>query len=193
MDGRQNKPVSIDALNSLRQRLHAAILMRSVKDAGEFATNLTFLKELDNIYNDYYRLADQQSNEQNSSVNCVGSFVMFKKNYIKTGGVVGISEAREKLFTTALKEVFKKELAKDPRIIDLNIDRDIQVKTIIDQDGKENQAVNNIVNCQISYSDNTVLAFHTLTDQATLAIVENAFTAKMFMLSHAMSNNNLRL
>lgn len=194
MDARQFKSVSIDELNSLRQRLHAAILIRSLKDAGEFATNLTFLKEVDNIYNDYYRLVDQQSNEQNSTPNSTGSFVIFKrKPFSPASAKVGVKEVREKLFTPVLKDVFEKELAKDPRIIDLNIDRDIQVKSVIDQNGVEQQVVSNIVNCRITYCDNTVLAFHTLTDQTTLAIVENTFSAKMLMLSQAMSKNNFRL
>lgn len=196
MNVRKSAEVKIDTLNSLRERLHAAILLRSLKDPAEFATNLTFLKEMNNIFNDYMQLADAQASDQvypAQRSNSSGSLVMFKPSSIPAGGFANVKEVREKLFTPALRELFKKELAKDPRIIDLNIERDTKAITIMGDDGKQQQVMTSILNCQITYSDKTVLGFHTLTDKTTLTIVENTYNAKMAMLSMAMNHKNHRI
>lgn len=191
MNGRKSAEVRVDTLNSLRERLHAAILLRSAKDPAEFATNLTFLKEMDNIFNDYLRLVDTQAGDPvypTQRADCSGSLVMFKPSLIPAGGFASVKEVREKLFTPALKELFKKEMAKDPRINDLNIERDSKAIQIIGEDGRPQEVMANILTYQITYSDNTLLVFHTLTDKAILTMVENTYNAKMAMLSMAMNH-----
>lgn len=190
MRNRHKSPLSEQdkaALAELRHRLLTAVIIRSSKDPSEFATNLWFLKEQEALVTDWMQLfsvhMETQLNAMERASEHVNLFTLFKLKRIAKKEAAIVNDIQTGLFTPELREAYAREFIKEPRITALNVHKNHNEQTNRDRFGRVMNQVTDRLDCTITFSDHTVLTFHSLTDPDVLADVERQFNDKMKELS----------